>query len=121
MKAFFHAHAGAFGRRALRRYRLRLEQRKCGYRGLHGLRVLPYLARNICGHLIPLRTSFAKWDFNIGLRAYAFKARAIETCDCRRRFNDKTNLPRRAICIQVAEASAAAASFFARSGQPGCL
>jgi len=51
MKAFFHAHAGAFGRRALRRYRLRLEQRKCDYRGLHGLRVLPYLARNICGHL----------------------------------------------------------------------
>jgi hypothetical protein len=76
MKAFFHAHAGAFGRRALRRYRLRLEQRKCDYRGLHGLRVLPYLARNICGHLIPLRTSFAKWDFNIGSAEYAFKARA---------------------------------------------
>lgn len=56
---------------------------------------LPYLARNICGHRIPLRTSFAKWDFNIGRPAHAFKNPPIELCDCSPRFNDKTNLPAR--------------------------
>ncbi|WP_230851488.1 hypothetical protein, partial [Burkholderia mallei] len=54
MKAFFHAHTGAFGRRARRPDGCTSSNAMRHAVVCTDLRGLPYLARNICGHLVSL-------------------------------------------------------------------